>query len=248
MQTIKIIAGNIWRCWFFFNAVLIFFLLYPFVVFYIRKPTGYPMVFKLKKIWAGYTLFVSGINCIVVQPVKLDKNLAYIFCPNHASVLDIFISYKAIPQYFHFMGKAELKRIPFFRIFFKDMNIAVDRDSIKASYGAYARAESDLKKGISLGIFAEGTIPACTPRLGGFKNGAFKLAIENEVAIVPVTFVNTWKILPDVNRKFGGRPGTVTVHIHKPISTQTIALNRLPELRDAVRNKIQEPLRPYYIM
>lgn len=247
MLTFKIIAGNLWRFWFFFNAVFIFFLLYPFVVFYIRKPSGYATVFKLKKIWADYTLFMAGIKCRVIESAALEKNKAYIFCPNHSSILDIFISYKVLPKYFHFMGKAELKHLPMFGIFFKDMNIAVDRESLKSSYNAFQRAASDLNQGISLGIFAEGTIPACTPQLGNFKNGAFKLAIEHQVPIVPVTYVNAWKLLPDINRKLGGSPGTILVYLHAPIHNTTKDLSQMTHLRDAVRSKIKKPLQSYYI-
>ena len=174
-----------------------FLFLYPAVFVLISKPKWYPHVFTLKRIWAHLILFNSGIRFKVVKQPALDNNKAYIFCPNHSSILDIVISYVAIPQYFHFMGKAELTRVPLFRIFFRDMNIAVDRRSVTASHRAFLRAKADLNKNISIGIFPEATIPVCTPKLGPVKNGAFRLAIENKVPIVPITYVNCWKIIPD---------------------------------------------------
>ena len=178
-----------------------------------------------------------------MQQPELDKNKPYVFCPNHSSILDIVISYVAIPQYFHFMGKAELKKVPLFRIFFKDMNIAVDRTSVTASHRAFLRAKADISKNISIGIFPEATIPACSPKLGPVKNGAFRMALENKVPIVPITYVNCWKIIPDGEfRKYGGRPGLVKIYIHQPIETTHMTDADLKELKLKVMETIGSAL------
>lgn len=228
----KKIAGNIWRAWFFANAFILFILLYPLVLIFISREKWFPYVFKLTRFWARCVLFFSGIRCVINGRNHLSKNQAYVFCPNHSSILDILISYVAIPHYFHFMGKAELTKIPLFGIFFRRMNISVDRSSLKASYGAYQRAHDDIQKGISIGIFPEATIPNCTPKLGPFKNGAFKLAIENQIPVVPITYLNTCKIMPDIDKSCVSKPGTVRVYIHKPIETKGMTDAGLKMLRD----------------
>jgi 1-acyl-sn-glycerol-3-phosphate acyltransferase len=242
MSLARYIAGNIWRIWFFTNAVLCFLFFFPLVVLFISREKWFPIVFKLIKCWAYYCLWVSGIRYHITSEAKLNPNVAYIFCPNHSSILDIIVSYVAIPQYFHFMGKAELTKIPLFKIFFKRMNISVDRSSLKASYGAYQRAHDDLQKGISIGIFPEATIPDCTPKLGPMKNGAFKLAIENQIAIVPITYVNTWKIMPDIDKTCGGKPGTVFIYLHQPIATKGMTAADLKTLREATAASIESKL------
>ena len=141
------------------------------------------------------------------------------------------------------MGKAELRNVPMFGIFFKRMNISVDRSSIKDSHKAYKRARNDIRKGISLAIFPEATIPACSPELGPFKNGAFKLAIELQIPIVPMTFLDNWSIFPDnVNARMLLRPGFSRIIIHRPIPTAGLTENDANELRDRVRDIIRTAL------
>lgn len=137
------------------------------------------------------------------------------------------------------MGKAELRNVPLFNIFFKRMNISVDRSSIKDSHKAYKRARKDLSKGISLAIFPEATIPECSPELGPFKNGAFKLAIEMQLPIVPITFLDNWRIFPDRNSKrYQLSPGLSRIIVHPPISTIGLTENDANALRDQVKDLI----------
>ncbi|MBK7682139.1 MAG: 1-acyl-sn-glycerol-3-phosphate acyltransferase [Bacteroidetes bacterium] len=119
------------------------------------------------------------------------------------------------------------------------MNISVDRSSIKDSHKAYKRARKDLQKGISLAIFPEATIPDCSPELGPFKNGAFKLAIEMQVPIVPITFLDNWCIFPDSKgQKLLLRPGISRIVIHPPISTIGLTEEDANGLRDQVKDLI----------
>lgn len=236
------IAGHIWRVWFFINAFVFFLLLYPLVLIFISREVWFRHVFILIRIWARCVIFFSGISCKVSGAALLKPRTAYVLCPNHSSILDILISYVAIPEYFHFMGKAELTKIPLFGIFFRKMNIAVDRSSLKASYGAYQRAHDDIQKGISIGIFPEATIPNCTPKLGPFKNGAFKLAIENQIPVVPITYVNTYKIMPDIDKTCGGQPGKVYVYIHQPIITKGMTEADIKTLRELTIQAISSAL------
>lgn len=243
MKLFRIIVGNIWRGWFFVNAFIVFLILYPAVVILISREKWYPLVFKLKRVWARLILFNAGIRYKTIKSARLEAGRPYVFCPNHTSILDIVISYVAIPHYFHFMGKAELKKVPLFRIFFRDMNIPVDRGSATASHRAFLRARSDLQKKISIGIFPEATIHACAPKIGPVKNGAFRLAIDTGVEIVPITYINCWKIIPDGElKKYGGRPGLVKIYIHEPISTLALTDADLPALKQKVMSTISSVL------
>ena len=145
--------------------------------------------------------------------------MAYVFCPNHTSYLDIMLIYIAIPVYFHTMGKAELRRVPLFRHFFDRMNIPVNRKSRKDSHRAFLRAASDIEKKISITLFPEGTIHHTGPVMGRFKNGPFKLAVEKQVPIVPITFMNNWLLLPDDFYRRIGHPGIARIILHDPIPT-----------------------------
>lgn len=160
------------------------------------------------------------------------------------------MTYRVLPHYFHFMGKAELKKVPLFNRFFKEMNILVDRSSIVASHKAFVRAAEDLDKGISIAIFPEATIPDCTPALGKLKNGAFKLAIEKQVPIVPIVFIDNWKALPDGPRKrvFSGGPGLLRVVIHDPIPTVGLTEADLNQLKDRYRAVMESTIEKFGVV
>ena len=144
------------------------------------------------------------------------------------------------------MGKAELKKVPLFNKFFDRMNILVDRQSIMGSHRAFKRAGDDIDKGISIAIFPEATIPECSPRLSRFKNGAFKLAIEKQIPIVPVVFLDNWRLLPDTQGKWGkGGPGVSRVIVHEPVSTAGLREEDLNDLKMRVFETIQNTLREY---
>ncbi len=246
MRILKIVLGNVWRIWFFFWAIVSFLVLYPVFVVALRGSAPYVTAFKWMKIHARIIVFFSGIKVEVIHRFKPMQNETYVLCPNHISYLDIVLTYIAFPHYFHFMGKAELKRVPLFNIFFKKMNIAVERKSRSGSHKAYVRASNDLQKNISISIFPEATIPACNPHLGPMKNGAFKLAIENQVKILPIVFIDNWKVLPDVPHKInGGKPCKARIVIAPPIDTKGLEEKDTATVKQRYRELMDEILKEY---
>ena len=189
-------------------------------------------------------LYNAGVFPKIIRKPKLENNQPYVICPNHCSYLDIVTTYIAISQYFHFMGKAELKNIPLFGHFFKEMNIPVDRASIMSSHRAFKRAKEDIDKGISVAIFPEAMIPDGAPRLGAFKNGAFKLAIEKQVPIIPIVYLDNWKRIPDgiLRRMFAGGPGISRMIIHEPVETIGMTEKDLSVLKQKVYRIIDDSL------
>lgn len=230
-----VILRRVWKGLFFANVFIGLTILYPAFYVLLSREAWFPLAMKLKRFWAHLILHDVGIFYSIQQEVELDKNQSYIFCPNHGSYLDIVVSYIALPNYFHFIGKAELKNVPLFNIFFRKMDIALDRKSMRDAHRVMTRAEEDIKKGASIVIFPEGTIPENAPVMGHFKNGPFKLAIDTQTPIVPVTYLNNYKILPDGKKgKIGGRPGISYVKIHAPISTKGMTKEDIETLKHKV--------------
>jgi len=191
-------------------------------------------------------LLPLGLFYTIKRKSKLQKGQPYIFCPNHTSYLDIMLIYMSIPFYFHTMGKAELRKVPLFKKFFDRMNIPVNRKSVLDSHRAFMRAGSDIDKGISVTLFPEGTIHHNGPVVGRFKNGPFRLAIDKQIPIVPITFMNNWILLPDDFPKRIGRPGIAGIIIHEPIETKGMTDADLEQLKDRVHRVIREPLAKRY--
>jgi 1-acyl-sn-glycerol-3-phosphate acyltransferase len=243
VKKLSFLLRRTWCYWFFLSGFLFFLPLYPVFLILLSREAWFPYAWRLKKIWAHWILFSTGIWYRIRREGKPEPGKAYIITPNHGSYLDILTANIAFPNYFHFMGKAELKKIPMFGIFFRRMNISVDRSSVKDSHKAYKRARKDLRKGISIAIFPEGTIPAHSPQLGPFKSGAFRLAIEMQVPIVPVTFLDNWRLFPDNKREsLLLRPGCSRIVVHEAIPTTGLTEADAPALRDKVYEIIQKTL------
>ena len=240
---VGIIPRALWKLFFILNFVVGLILLYPvFAVLLIRKPR-YDAAFSLMKFWARWVAAVPGIFWSVKREVPAEElPEACIYVANHSSYLDIVLSYVAIPKYFVYMGKAEIEKAPLLRIFFRDMNIYVDRKTRTGSYAAFVAVSEKLKSGQSIFMYPEGTIEA-RGNLKPFKNGAFKMAIEHQVPIVPVTFKNNWKLLQNGGFfKSHGRPGLSKIVVHKPVPTRGLTEADLVSLRHSVRETILNEL------
>ncbi len=246
MQGIFRPFGVLWKVLFLLHFVITLIILYPFFYFFLAKKDRFPYAFKLMRFWAHLLIFPVGIFYTVDRRFIPQPGKTYVFCANHTSYIDIILSYCVINQYFVFMGKQELEKVPLFNIFFKEMNILVDRKSITASYHSFQRAADELRNNHNVILFPEGTISKRAPILKDFKSGAFKLAITEKVEIVPITFENNWKFLQDRAFLQGNmRPGIARIVVHQPISTKNFEESDTDKLKEQVKLVIEEPLRKY---
>lgn len=237
----------LWKVWFFVFFAGTMILLYPLLNWALSKEERWPRAFKIMQRWAWWLLSMPGIWMDVKTLAPLPDK-PFIICPNHSSYVDIITMYRTFSDYFIFMGKMELNNWPLFHIFFsKGMNISVDRASITGAKTAYDRAKDELDKGHNIVIFPEGTIPPSAPRLKIFKSGAFKLAMEKNVPIVPVTFLNNFKRLQagPALKNMGG-PGPSRVIIHPAIYPADYADKTVNELRSDTFAIIERPLNELY--
>jgi 1-acyl-sn-glycerol-3-phosphate acyltransferase len=141
------------------------------------------------------------------------------------------------------MGKAEISKMPLFGYFYKNNTVVVDRDNRRDAYDAFLKAGRKLKKGINMCIFPEGGIPKADVFLKKFKNGSFKLAIEQDIKTVPITMPDNKRIFPQ--EYFKGRPGIVRIKIHKPIAPNSLVEKSIENLNTSVYNTIFEQLNTY---
>lgn len=246
MKYLLIIPRTLWKLLFLINFALGLIILYPLFYLFLSRREWFPKAFQLKKFWARWILIVPGLFYKIKWNTASDKlPQPAIYCANHASYLDIVFSYIVVPNYFVFMGKQELSKAPLFRIFFREMNILVNRESNKSSHRAFMRAAEDIDKGHSVFIFPEGGISS-SGRLRGFKNGAFKLAIEKQVPIIPVTYLNNWRLLQNGGFfKSYGKCGVSRTIVHPPIETKGMTAEDLVSLKTKVHDIILKELSDY---
>jgi len=229
--------------YFIFWILLLFVLFSPFYFIFTKHPKYYQTLNKLRALNSFLCTAVAGVFFRFEFEKQLDANETYIYCANHTSNLDIVLFCLLAKGRFHFMGKEELTKNPVLGMFFKTIDIAVSRESKISAFRAFKKAGENLERGMSLIIFPEGKIDDLYPPiLHEFKNGPFRLAIEKNIPIVPVSSINIWELMWDDGVKYGTRPGIGHVYIHEPISTRVLGVESAEELRDHVFNKINSKL------
>jgi len=246
MEIIRRILSSCWKIWFAAVFAIVFLFFYPFFVLFLQNKKYISTVMFLKRLDGGIALFLSGIffKRYYAIPVK-DIPQPCVIVANHTSYLDIVLSYHALPFKIIFMAKAELLKVPLFNIFFKKLDIPVNRKNNTDAHKALLKASSEIKNGNSIFIFPEGTI-SNNGNLKPFKNGAFKLAIDEQVPILPITFINNWRLLQNGGLfKSLGRPGLAKIIIHQPIQTKGMTEHHVSMLRDNVRDLTINTLKDY---
>ncbi len=190
----------------------------PFLVISIWTEKGYPYFFKMARLWAKFILFGMGFYYKVEKSQELDSNKSYMIVANHTSMADIMLMLAVIKNPFVFVGKKELSKIPLFGFFYKRTCILVDRSCSKSRMEVFNSAEKRIKRGLSVCIFPEGGVPNDEKIvLDTFKDGAFRLAIEHQIPILPITFGDNKKRFSYTF--FSGSPGIMRVKIHSLVQT-----------------------------
>ncbi len=237
------ILKRIWGVYFYlvFSALLL--IMFPLFWLVLRKESMYPLANRLRKVWAYGILILTGIFPKINGSFRMRNDQPAIICANHTSTLDIVLFGILLGDRYRFVAKADFVSIPIFGLFFKTIDLPVDRSTKKGAYRAYIKSKEALDKGYHLVMFPEGTTSQDPPNLMPFKNGPFKLAIDQQVPIVPVTFVNHWELFY-YDDGFDGKPGIARTVIHDSISTEGITD---PEaLKEKVYSTIETPIKEAY--
>ncbi|HTG66370.1 MAG TPA: lysophospholipid acyltransferase family protein, partial [Flavobacterium sp.] len=139
------------------------------------------------------------------------------------------------------VGKKELVKIPVFGFFYKRTCILVDRSDSQSRMAVFTKAQKRIQRGLSVCIFPEGGVPDDeSVILDHFKEGAFKLAIEHQIPILPISFGDNKKRFPYT--LFAGSPGIMRVKIHTLIDTTGKRHVDRKEVRENTRNTIYNQL------
>lgn len=213
----------------------------PFLLASIITESGYPYFFKMARIWAKFILFGMGFYYKIERLQKLEKGKSYMIVANHTSMTDIMLMLAIIKNPFVFVGKKELVKIPLFGFFYKRTCILVDRNSSKSKNEVFKRAQSRLNKGLSICIFPEGGVPDDESiLLDEFKDGAFRLAIDHQIPIVPIVFADNKKRFSYTF--LSGSPGKMRAKILPFIETKGLTSENRKDLRDQTRQLIYKGL------
>ena len=244
MIVFKYVFWLFYRIWFYIVMGVPIIIMFPLLFVSILKESWYPYFFKMARFWSKIILIGMGFRYRFERDEIPEKGKSYMFIANHTSMTDIMLMLVAVKNPFVFVGKAELSKIPLFGFFYKRTCILVDRSSPKSRQAVFLRAQKRLKSGQSICIFPEGGIPDdATVDLDVFKDGAFRLAINHQIPIVPLTF-------PDNKKRFSyaffsGCPGRMRAKMHKFIPTKGLSTDDTKTLNAQSRAIILNQLQDY---
>ncbi len=168
-------------------------------------------------LWAKLSSWITPMIVTVENRHFIDPKQSYVVVANHQSGYDIFVLYGYLGIDFKWIMKKELRKAPGIGWASEKVgHIFIDRSSARSAMESIEAAKRNLKNGTSVVIFPEGT-RSRSNSIGKFKKGAFKIAFELELPILPVTIKDTHKILG--SGFFNLMPGRTSLIIHQPIRT-----------------------------
>ena len=175
-----------------------------------------------------------------------DPSRTSFFIVNHVNLFDPFVLYCAIPQFIRGLELESHFEIPAYGWMMKRFgNVPVPATHRPADLKRMWRLTQEaIDSGISLVVFPEGQ-RTLTGRVGPFKNGVFRMALQTGTPIVPVSVVGSFEF----NNKLGWglRPGPIVVYLHDTIETASLDKEKdLGALRDSVREIVARPIDEYY--
>jgi 1-acyl-sn-glycerol-3-phosphate acyltransferase len=193
--------------------------------------------------WARFNGMLVPVHVKVRGKKNINKRQSYVIVANHQSLFDIFIMYGWLGIDIRWVMKYELLKMPVLGIACKRVgHIFVNRSNTKASLESIHQAKKDIVNGTSVIFFPEGT-RSKSSQLGKFKKGAFKLAFDLQLPILPVTINGTGKIIPTGTMNL--KPGTAKMIIHPPIDiTKYRKEEDLEKLIEDAKNVIANGLEP----
>lgn len=190
--------------------------------------------------WARLNLAVSMIRVEIENRDVVDPGRSYVVIANHQSLIDIYLLYGCSGLEIKWVMKQELRSVPIIGLACQVMgHIYIDRSNTEAAIASINQGQNRVRNGISIVFFPEGT-RSRRDELLPFKKGAFRLAKELQLPILPISIHGTNRVLPSDTMDL--RPGTVKLRFHEPIDTSEQPTKDAAELAESTRDLIAQAL------
>lgn len=190
--------------------------------------------------WAQMVAWMSRVRLHVEGREHIDPEQSYVVVVNHQSMMDIPVIYGFSGLDLRWVMKAELRRVPLIGVGCAALgHVFVDRKNPDLARASINRALPDISGRTGILFFPEGT-RSRDGRLQRFKKGAFRVAIDRQLPVLPMTVTGTRDILPSKSLRI--HPGRARLVIHPPIATTGMSLDDLRALREAAHAAIHSRL------
>lgn len=193
------------------------------------------------KWWSRFTCWLALCRIKTTGREHLDPKQSYVFVANHQGAFDIFLVYGFLKHPIIWMQKQSLRTIPLVGFASKMAgHVFVDNSSVSARAATIEKAKEKITDGISIVIFPEGARTK-TGKMGRFKRGAFHIAHDMKLPIVPLTLNGPFDVLKRGSLRFN--PGMkMELVIHPPMQTENLSQEELYELMEKTREIIYDSL------
>jgi len=242
MKPLKEIFGRIAAFWalIMFVVTLVIFLI-PYLLFSHFKPdpTKTKRFSRYSRVWMGIYLTLIGCPLRIKGRNYFKPGESYIVVCNHNSLMDVPISYPAIPGGNKTIAKIEMAKIPLFGMLYRTGSVLVDRKSESSRKESFVKMKEVLEMGLHMCIYPEGTRNKTKELLAPFQNGAFRLASDTGHAILPGVIFHTAKVLP-AKKTFYLMPHRLEMHFLPPIPVN--ADDNPESLKEKVRSVMKDYL------
>ncbi|WP_298649764.1 lysophospholipid acyltransferase family protein [uncultured Proteiniphilum sp.] len=192
------------------------------------------------KWWSRLTCWLALCRVKTSGHENLDPGQSYVFVANHQSAFDIFLVYGFLNQNIKWMQKQSLRKIPFVGFASeKAGHVFVDSSNPKVRAASIKKAKEQIGEGVSMVIFPEGA-RSKSGKLGHFKRGAYYVAHDMKLPVVPLTINGAYDVLKRDSLCL--RPGKMELVIHRPIPTDSLTEAEIPGLIEETREIIHSAL------
>jgi 1-acyl-sn-glycerol-3-phosphate acyltransferase len=205
----------------------------PLILISLFTRSGWP-AYRISAWWAYGVARCMGLTFSIRGKEKITPGASYIITPNHQGNADILALFRCLPTPFRWVIKKELLKIPLFGpALGRTGAIAIDRSNPQEAIKSLEEGKKKLEGGWSVLIYPEGT-RSPDENLQPFKKGAFMMAVQTGIPILPVTCNGAFRVLPKKTIFF--RPGHIEVVIAAPIQTEGLTQEDVPNLIERTRH------------
>lgn len=198
------------------------------------------------KLWSAAILKILLIPVKVYGRENLKAGQSYVFVSNHQGAFDIFLIYGHLQRNFKWMMKHQLRKLPLVgKACEASHQIFVDKRGPSKIKKTYQTARHTLKDGMSVVVFPEGA-RTFTGHMGIFRRGAFMLADELRLPVVPLTINGSFNIMPRTNKWYHIDWHPMTLTIHAPIYPVVQGADNIKATMEKSYNAIMTELIPEY--
>ena len=184
-------------------------------------------------------LFFSGTKVTVKGQENIPKDRAVLYIGNHRSYFDIVMTYVRVPRTTGYISKVEFLKIPLLSNWMKNLHcLFLDRSDLKAGMKTILAAIEEIKNGVSICIFPEGTRNRTDAPLLEFHAGSLKIAEKAQCPIVPMTIANAEQIFEAHSPCI--RKAKVIIEYGEPIETKNLDRTQQKALTSQVVARISE--------